>query len=188
MADEKKEGEMPEPQEPEQTPASATPAVVDPAEFAKLQAALKQANKESAERRKKLEAFEKEEQARKDAALSDAEKASQRLQEYEAKLRLLERRELVRKVADEVGLPLALAERLQGETEEELKADAEKLLALVPAPDKPKLKTDPTNPGNAHREESEAEMRARLFPNNANPFDPKAMRARGGGLVFNDKE
>lgn len=188
MAEEKKEGEMPEKKEPEQEQKVEMAEATSPEEVAKIREALKKANKEAAENRKRLEAFEKEEQERKQAAMSDQEKTAQRLKEYESELNKLKRKELVRKVADEVGLPLALAERLQGETEEELKADAEKLLTLVPKDEKPKLKTDPTNPGNAHREESEAEMRARLFPNNANPFDPKAMRARGGGLVFNDKE
>ena len=52
--------------------------------------------------------------------------------EYEDKVATLERQILVRDVADAVGLPAALRDRLKGETKEELEADAKALAALVP--------------------------------------------------------
>lgn len=52
--------------------------------------------------------------------------------EYEEKVATLERQILVRDVADEFNLPPALRDRLKGETEEELKADAKVLAELVP--------------------------------------------------------
>ncbi len=184
MADEPKVGVTPEPQAPEQPKASETPAAIDPAEFAKVQAALKEANREAAERRKKLDAYEKAEAERKQAEMTEVERANAKMKEYETKLATLERDALVRRVADETGLPAALASRLQGATEEELKADAAKLLELVPAaPNKPKLKTDPSNPGNAQKAETLAEMRARLIPGRVNIWDPAYNKSRGGGLV-----
>lgn len=57
--------------------------------------------------------------------------------EQEAKaLRLNQER---RAVADRVGLPAALADRLQGETPEEMEADARGLLAALPKPAAPNI-------------------------------------------------
>lgn len=53
------------------------------AELAKTRDALKQANSESATRRKKLEEYEKAEQARRDAELSETEKLNKRLADAE---------------------------------------------------------------------------------------------------------
>ena len=52
--------------------------------------------------------------------------------DYEDKVSALERQILVRDVADEVGLPPALRDRLKGDTKEELLEDAKALAALVP--------------------------------------------------------
>lgn len=52
--------------------------------------------------------------------------------EYEDKVASLERAILIRDVADEVGLPKALRDRLKGETKEELEADAKALASLIP--------------------------------------------------------
>lgn len=56
------------------------------AERDKIAAALKEANKEAADRRKKLDAFEAAEKARNEAAMSEAEKTAKRASELEAKL------------------------------------------------------------------------------------------------------
>ena len=48
------------------------------------------------------------------------------------------------RIAVEAGIPLALADRLSGETEEEIKADAEKLAGFVNQ--KPTLPLKPTEP------------------------------------------
>jgi hypothetical protein len=70
---------------------------------------------------------------------------------------------------------------LQGSTEDELKADALKLKELVPvaAPEKAKLKIDPTNPGNAHLDETRAQKKARLMGEPVNIW-------QGGGIVRPD--
>jgi hypothetical protein len=64
---------------------SEVPVTVTPEDFKKLQDALKSANKESAARRKQLEAFEKADADRKLAELSDIEKANTLLSEEQKK-------------------------------------------------------------------------------------------------------
>jgi len=180
-------GVIPETVETEQPTEGETPEVIDPQEFARIQKALKEANKEAKERRLRLEELEKAEELRKQAEMTEIEKAQAQVKQYESKLALLERDALVRKVADEAGLPHALAERLQGATEEELKADAIKLLELVPPKTKQPIMS-PTNPGNASKKESFAELKERLTPNLVNVWDPQMTRQRGGGVITNDKE
>lgn len=69
-------------------PATTTsPKIEDVlAELEKTRAALKDANKESAERRKKLEAFEADEKKRTEASLSETEKAAKQANELKAQL------------------------------------------------------------------------------------------------------
>ena len=55
------------------------------------------------------------------------------------------------RIAVETGIPLALADRLSGETEEEIKADAEKLAGFVNQ--KPTLPLKPTEPQKADPKE-----------------------------------
>lgn len=55
------------------------------------------------------------------------------------------------RIAVEAGIPLALADRLSGETEEEIKADAEKLAGFVNK--KPTLPLKPTEPQNVDPKE-----------------------------------
>jgi len=55
------------------------------------------------------------------------------------------------RIAVEAGIPLALADRLSGETEEEIKADAEKLAGFVNQ--KPTLPLKPTEPQNVDPKE-----------------------------------
>lgn len=72
---------------PESTAAGATPAEVE-----QLRAALKAANKEAADRRKRLEALEADEAKRKEAELSEVEKADKRAKDAEARAAQLEQR------------------------------------------------------------------------------------------------
>lgn len=76
-----------------------------------------------------------------DRDLSELEKAQRAAKEYGDELAALKARSLRNEVALAKGLPANLAARLQGNTEEELAADADELLALVnvkrtPAPDR----------------------------------------------------
>jgi hypothetical protein len=65
-----------------------------------------------------------------------AEKAEQELTGLKDKLSTAERNELVRDIADELGLPKKLAKRVQGSSEEEIRADIEDLLEGLPKSEK----------------------------------------------------
>jgi vacuolar-type H+-ATPase subunit I/STV1 len=64
--------------------AGAPDAAAMAAELEQIRKALKEANREAAERRKKLEAYEQAETARKEAEMSEIEKAQKRAHEAEA--------------------------------------------------------------------------------------------------------
>jgi len=75
--------------------------------------------------------------ASKDEQLKSVEDLKKEVETYKLK-------ELKTSIAIQAGLPLELAGRLSGETEEEIKADAEKLVDLIPK-NKP-LPLKPTEP------------------------------------------
>lgn len=129
--------ERPQAQSPEQIQA----------ELARVQAALKDANNEAASRRKKLEAYEAAEAKRKEAEMTELEKAQAKLAALEAKTKAYEFEKLQSAAASKVGLPAAYADRLRGETPEELEADAKLLLEAMPKKSTPAIPA--TNPGGA---------------------------------------
>jgi len=97
--------------------------------------------KENATHRKAKKAAEKQAQEAEEARLAEekkfqelAEKRAQERDEALARLAAKELELLKREVAQVAGLPAELAERLQGETREELEADAEALKKLMPPP------------------------------------------------------
>ncbi|QFG10240.1 head scaffolding protein [Mycobacterium phage DyoEdafos] len=69
-------------------------------------------------------------------AIRRAEKAEQELTGLKDKLTKAERNELVRDIADEMGLPKKLAKRVQGDSEEDIRADIEDLLEGLPKTEK----------------------------------------------------
>ena len=111
---------------------------------------------------KKLAKFEQEEAKRKEAEMTELELANKRSQELEAKVRQLEISRLQHDIAAKVGLPSVWADRLKGETPEELEADAKSILEA-----QPKQKATPnigaTNPGEqASKDETRAQKLKRL--------------------------
>ncbi|OYN81771.1 capsid assembly scaffolding protein Gp46 family protein [Mycolicibacterium sphagni] len=74
-----------------------------------------------------------------------AEKAERDLASLTEKLSKAERNETVRDIADELGLPKKLVKRVQGDTEEDIRADIEDLLEGLP---KGETKDDPEDKGN----------------------------------------
>jgi hypothetical protein len=164
-----------------ETPASDSPDVLK-AELDKVRAALKDANKEAAERRKKLEAFEEAEAKRKQAEMTEAQKLQAQLEEKTKKLAELERAALQRQAAQKAGLPDVFAGRLQGSTPEEMEADAKALVEALP---KPKPQINPTNPGaGATQGETIEQQRARIYGSGGNPFDPNLAPKNGGGVFW----
>jgi hypothetical protein len=145
---------------------------------------LKAQVKELAARAKRADELEAAEAKRKEAEMSETERLQKQLADTEAKLKAKEHAELQRAVADKVGLSPVFATRLQGETEEELEADAQKILEALPKA--PKTGTpSPTNPGNtATQGETVAQQRSRLNGSGPNPFDDPSIAARLGGGAF----
>ena len=130
---------------------------------------------EAARHFKKLEKFEQEEAKRKEAEMTEIELANKRAQELEAKVRQLEMNRLQHDIAAKVGLPAIYADRLKGETPEELEADAKLLLEAQPK-QKAAPNTGTTNPGEqASKEETRAQKLERLVGSDANIW-------KGGGI------
>ena len=125
---------------------------------------LRQFEKEAKANAKKLEAFEKAEAERKQAEMSEIDKLKAQIAEAEAKAARLEKESLQRKAADEAGLPLVFADRIRGESLDEMVADAKGLLEAMPKPDPKKTVVNPTNPGQgAGQGETDDQRRKRLF-------------------------
>jgi hypothetical protein len=92
--------------EPGQAPTQPTIEELQQ-QIERMQAALKVANKSDEQRRKKLEEFEKAEQARRDAELSEAEKLKNRIAELEAGVTEREREINSFKLRDVIAAALA---------------------------------------------------------------------------------
>lgn len=96
--------------------------------------ARKAAEKAAADYKAKLDEIER-------ANLSDLERAQQEAQAASARLAEYERTNLRQRIAIEKGIPASLVDRLRGDSEDDISADADALLALVNAPRTPKPDT-----------------------------------------------
>ena len=130
----------------EQVIEKRTPEEVQ-AELEKVRAALKAANAEAAQRRKKLDAYEAEEQKRKEAEMSEIDLLKQKVAESEAVANQLKLESHQRAAAEKVGLPSVFANRIQGETLEDMEADAKALFDALPVKPVVKPVVGITNPG-----------------------------------------
>lgn len=93
--------------------------------LAQERAAKKAAEKQLSELQKRLQEFE-------DRDKTEAQKLADRVAAAEQERDALLLTAMRQKVALEKGLPATLAERLKGSTEDEMSADADELLSLVP--------------------------------------------------------
>jgi len=109
---------------------------------------------------KKLAKLEAAEQARQEAELSELQKVQKRAEEAEQKAKAAELAVLRRDAIASTGLPAAFADRLKGETLEEMEADAKTLLAAMPAKVAPKLEA--ANPGEHQTGMTDEERRRKL--------------------------
>jgi len=162
-----------EPKKQAETEEPAQAETVSIEEHNATKAALKAANSEAAERRRKLEAYEKAEKERDEAEMSEMDKLNKRLEETEAERDSLiakdddrkasdEKKKLQQSAAEKVGLPNEFSDRVRGETSEEMEADAKVLLDAMPV--KPKPKVLPTNSGGGELgDETFGEKSARLL-------------------------
>ena len=203
MSDEPKEAPGETPETPIEQPAGETPKVdrdpsdrpgadgqpFDPERAKATIEKLRGFEKEAEKLRKENEALRKKEQARAEAEMTELEKEKARAEKAEAELRKLERQAMQREIAEKVGLPASLALRLQGESAEEIEADAKALLETLPKAEKKTTALSATNPGvNAGTHETDAQKRERLFGNQHNPFSDAEVLSKGGGVYFTDKD
>ncbi len=143
-----------------QAPASKTLDELQ-AENERMSKALKDANREAADRRKKLDAYEKAEQTRKDAELSEAQRLQKEVETLRAQAERTNRELMQRDIAAEVGLPAIFAARITGNDKETMLEDAKAMLAALPSKPTPSLSA--TNPGSGQsRSETDEERRKRL--------------------------
>lgn len=147
--------------------------------------ALREIEKKAKQDAKELERFKADEQKRIDAQLSETDRLKKELERAAQKAQELELSMLRRDVVTETGLPAALADRLKGATKDEMLADAEALKKSLPQIKQP-IQTI-ANPGNASLNETDAQMRERLFGPQGNPFNLEHIKKQGGGVV-NSKE
>lgn len=146
-------------------------------------AAMEKEAKKEAKRRAELEENEKK---RADAELSEMDKLKRQLAETEKKAADAERKAIRQRVAVDTGLPVVFADRLQGDDEEAMRADAAKLLEAIPkAEPKKTASINPTNPASATQTETLAQKKARLHMNDgAEIFDPDNVISGGGGIFI----
>lgn len=149
----------------------------------KLREIEKQYNKE----RKELDRLKADEAKRKEAEMSELEKAQKRAADLEAELSRERVEKLRVKVAARYQLPDSLADRLKGETEEELDADAKALAELLPKQQK-KADLKANDVAGGQQKETDQQRRARLYGFGNNPFDQATVERNGGGVFFVNKE
>ena len=130
------------------------------AELEQAKQHAKNKEEEAARHFKKIQTFEQAEQAKKDAELSELDKEKKARAALEAENKTLKINQLKQSTASKLGLPEVLALRLQGETPEEIEADAKQLLETLPKKPNPASATNPG--GDRQVGETDAERRKRL--------------------------
>jgi predicted RNase H-like HicB family nuclease len=148
---------------------------------------LRQEIKELKPKAKQAEELSVAEQKRKEAEMTELQKLQKQLEDAQAELKRAKLAEMKRAAAEKVELPLVFADRLQGETPEELEADAKKILEALPKVPKPPV-INPTSPSGASQRETLDQQRARIYGSGVNPLDPEYAKTHGGGVVWPSKE
>jgi hypothetical protein len=134
------------------------------------------------------------EKARQDAELTELQRLRKENEAIKSALAVKELEMLQRKVAEATGLPVALASRLMGKDEEEMKADALKMLEILPKPASPTEPQkpagpiiQPTNPPNGSKVETLEQQKERLhMTSHPSIFGKDEVEAQGGGAFFVD--
>jgi FtsZ-binding cell division protein ZapB len=189
---------MPEPEvKPVVTETVATPPApeaetvkgepFDAARAMKTIEALRAEIKELKPKAKQADDLTLAEQKRREAEMTELQKMQTQFDTAKAELKALKLIEMRRAAAAKVELPLVFADRLVGETPEQLEEDAKKLLAALPKAPKPPV-LNATNPGaGATQGETEAQALARIHGQSVNVLDPNFARNHGGGVLIRDK-
>ena len=186
------------PEEPQVTtetevtqPAPATETVdgepFDAARAMKTIEKLRAEIKELKPKAKQADELSAAEQKRKEAEMTELQKLQAELEKTQAELKQAKLNDLRRQAAIETKLPLAFADRLRGETLEELVKDAKSILEALPkAPTTPAV--SPTNPGaTASTGETVAQQRARIYGQSADVMSARYAKEHGGGVIIKEK-
>jgi len=137
---------------------------------------LRKFEKDAAKLSKELESYKLKEEERKKAELSEIDRLKLEAQEAKDKLAELTLDKQRREIAEKVKLPFALADRIKGETPEEMEADAKQLFDSLPK--SVTTKTGVTNPGSQAIEPTAQRLNADI-----DPFSPAWVKANGGGVI-----
>jgi multidrug efflux pump subunit AcrA (membrane-fusion protein) len=143
--------------------------------------------KELKPKARQAEELTQAEQKRKEAEMTELQKLQAELEKAKSELKRTQLDELKRQAAIKAELPLVFADRLRGETPEELEADAKLILGALPkAPKTPAV--NPTNPGpGASQGETVAQALARIHGQSVDVLNPSFAREHGGGVVIREK-
>ena len=125
--------------------------------------------------------MEAEAKKRADAELSETERLKKEYEEIKAEYTKTKADLWRSEAATAAGIP-QMADRLKGETKDEMLADALELAKSLPQL-KVAPKLQPTNPGNTQTVNSEAQLRQILSGNAVSVFDVNHIRANGGGVL-----
>jgi len=121
-------------QAPEVAPEANDPADSDPFDAERAQAKIKKANDEARNLRarlKELEPLAQEAERQREASKTEAQRLSDRAAAAESELLKVRGEAMRTRVALTKGMAADLADRLRGDTEDELSEDADRLLALL---------------------------------------------------------
>lgn len=132
---------------------------------------------------KKNEKFEAEEKKRLEAQLTEAERLAKERDAALAEAATLKLEKQQRVIAERVGLPLSLADRIKGATPEEMEADAKQLAEAMP---KPKIQPiGSTAPGEGQPAGETIEQRRARMRNGGGVdiFNPDVAKQYGGGVI-----
>lgn len=144
--------------------------------------------KELKPKAKQAEELSQAEQKRKEAEMTELQKLQDQLEKAQAELKAARLAELRRQAAEEVELPLIFADRLRGETLDDLRADAKKILEVLPKAAKPPPLT-PTSPGaGASQKETLDQQRARVYGQGISSLDPGFAKSHGGGVILKEEQ
>jgi len=128
--------------------------------------ALRKENRELKPKAKKADEFEKAEEDRKTAEMSELQKAQKLIDDLTAKTKAAELRELRRKVGEAAKIPADIYDLLPEGTEDEMKAKAEAIAKALP---KPQPGLSATNPGASTGTVTDEQRRAFIYGNGPLP-------------------
>lgn len=174
-----------------ETQTTTAPAAQEPFDADRAMATIKAQREEAKALKaqlKELEVLKAEKAKREEAEMTELQRLQKQAAELQAEREKLTLDILRRDVVAESGLPAVFADRLKGTSKEEMLADAKAILEVLPqAQPKTAPHLPPASPSTGQVNETDAQIRERLFGKQVNIFDKAVLEERGGGVVFHQK-